>query len=76
MSQWGRYTIDHVIMVGGATRMPAVRAAIARVAGLEPLDPGTVDPDVAVALGAALYGGHLDGVVEDGVDVVDGMYTW
>jgi molecular chaperone DnaK (HSP70) len=35
-----------------------------------------VDPEVAVALGAALYGAMLDGETKDGVDVVDGMYTW
>eukprot|EP00959_Pyramimonas_sp_CCMP1952_P276630 5782279-Pyramimonas_sp.AAC.1 len=63
-------------MVGGATRMPAVRTCIAEMACLEPLDQGEVDPDVAVALGAALYGGMLDGAVKSGVDVVDGMYTW
>ena len=43
---------------------------------MEPLDPGEVDPDVAVALGAALYAAMLDGVVTQDCDVVDGMYNW
>ena len=63
-------------ILSGEKYSEEVRAFIAEVACLEPLDQGTVDPDLAVALGAALYGGMLDGVVKDGVDVVDGMYTW
>jgi molecular chaperone DnaK (HSP70) len=61
---------------GGATRMPAVRCMVNDVARLPPLEPGTVDPDVAVAMGAALYAGMLDGVVPRDMDVVDGLYTW
>ena len=75
-SQWGRYKIDQVILVGGATRIPSVREFVRSVTHIEPLDPGTVDPDAAVALGAALYAGMLDGVITQDMDVVDGMYTW
>lgn len=45
--------VDRVLLVGGATRMPAVAAALRR--DLE-LDPQVHDPDLAVARGAALYG--------------------
>ena len=40
-----------VLLVGGATRMPAVRRAVHNMTGL-PLRPGNIDPDAAVAVGA------------------------
>jgi heat shock protein 1/8 len=66
----------HGAQVGGATRMPAVRQLVKDVSRLEPLQHETVDPDVAVAMGAALYAGILDGVVSREMDVVEGLYTW
>ena len=47
--------LDAVVLVGGATRMPMVRSLVARLFGKLPL--ATVDPDTAVALGAAVQAG-------------------
>jgi molecular chaperone DnaK len=44
--------IDHVVLVGGSTRMPMVRQMIARISGKQPVTG--VNPDEAVALGAAV----------------------
>jgi len=44
--------IKGVVLVGGATRIPAVKAAVAHFFGQKPLD--SIDPDTVVALGAAL----------------------
>lgn len=60
--------ITDVILVGGMTRMPAVKSAAARIFGREPLD--TIDPDEAVALGAAVQAGLLQGYVK-GVSLLD-----
>lgn len=51
--------VDGVILVGGATRMPQVRRAVARLFGREPLTD--VDPDQAVAIGAAIQADQLAG---------------
>jgi molecular chaperone DnaK len=55
--------IDHIILVGGSTRMPAVRDLIGELAGREPHQG--VNPDEVVALGAALQAGVLKGDVKD-----------
>ncbi len=55
--------IDHVILVGGATRMPAVQELIGELAGKEP--HRGVNPDEVVAVGAALQAGVLKGDVKD-----------
>ena len=55
--------INEVILVGGQTRMPAVQAAVKEFFGKEPNQ--TVNPDEAVALGAAIQGGVLSGDVKD-----------
>jgi molecular chaperone DnaK len=56
--------IDEVILVGGATRMPAVQELVRRLTGGK--EPNmTVNPDEVVALGAALQAGVLKGEVED-----------
>jgi molecular chaperone DnaK len=56
--------IDRIILVGGSTRIPAVQKAIQSVFGNLPIDR-SVNPDEAVALGAAVQGGVLGGEVED-----------
>ncbi|MCL4126408.1 UNVERIFIED_CONTAM: hypothetical protein GTU68_041956 [Idotea baltica] len=60
--------ITDVILVGGMTRMPAVKRAAKNIFECEPLD--TVDPDEAVALGAAVQAGLLQGFVK-GVSLLD-----
>jgi molecular chaperone DnaK len=57
--------IDHVLLVGGSTRMPAVRALIEDELGMEPHD--TINPDEAVALGAAVQAAIIDGQPIDAI---------
>ncbi len=55
--------IDHVIMVGGSTRIPAVQELVQKVTGKEPHKG--VNPDEVVAVGAAVQAGVLKGEVKD-----------
>ncbi|MFP5256664.1 MAG: molecular chaperone DnaK [Acidimicrobiia bacterium] len=55
--------IDHVILVGGSTRMPAVTELVHELTGKEP-NKG-VNPDEVVAIGAAVQAGVLKGEVKD-----------
>jgi molecular chaperone DnaK len=55
--------IDHVILVGGSTRMPAVQELVEKLAGKE-AHKG-VNPDEVVAVGAAIQAGVLKGEVKD-----------
>ncbi len=76
--------IDEVILVGGMTRMPAVQAKVKEIFGKEPNK--SVNPDEAVALGAAIQAGVLGGEVKDillldvtpltlGVETLGGVMT-
>jgi hypothetical protein len=56
--------IARVVLVGGATRMPAIGRLLSAVIGVVPQK--TVDPDEAVALGCAVHVGVLDGKEEMG----------
>jgi molecular chaperone DnaK len=56
--------IDHVILVGGSTRMPAVQELVTRLTGGKEPNRG-VNPDEVVAVGAALQAGVLKGDVKD-----------
>jgi molecular chaperone DnaK (HSP70) len=49
-----RAAVNKVLLVGGATRMPAVKRFLANMTGLAPEGHEAVDPDEAVALGAAV----------------------
>ncbi|MGX1881509.1 molecular chaperone DnaK [Streptomyces sp. NPDC055287] len=55
--------IDHVILVGGSTRMPAVTELVKELTGKDPHKG--VNPDEVVAIGAALQAGVLKGEVKD-----------
>ncbi len=77
MSDAGQPTLDRVVMVGGSTRMPLVRATVRDLTGLEPYT--ALDPDQVVALGAAvqahiLMGGRRD-LLLDVIPLSLGMET-
>ena len=55
--------IDAVVLVGGSTRIPLVRRRVQELFGIEPLC--SVDPDLVVAMGAAVQGGVLMGNQRD-----------
>ncbi len=55
--------IDHVLLVGGSTRVPLVQETIKKILGKDP-DKG-INPDECVALGAAIQGGVLTGETKD-----------
>jgi len=55
--------LDEVVLVGGSTRMPAVRRLVAEIFGREP--NVSQHPDEAVAIGAVLQAGILDGSVQN-----------
>ena len=56
-------SIDHVVLVGGMTRMPAVRERVKELTGKEPHQG--VNPDEVVAVGAGIQAGVLAGDVKD-----------
>jgi molecular chaperone DnaK len=55
--------IDHVVLVGGSTRMPAIQDLVHSLTGKEPHKG--VNPDEVVAIGAAVQAGVLKGEVKD-----------
>ena len=59
----GSAKIDHVVLVGGMTRMPAVQEKVKELTGQEP--HRGVNPDEVVAVGAAIQAGVLAGDVKD-----------
>ncbi|WDF83751.1 molecular chaperone DnaK [Lacticaseibacillus pabuli] len=76
--------IDRVILNGGSTRIPAVQEAVKSWTGKEP--DHSINPDEAVALGAAIQGGVITGDVKDvvlldvtplslGIETMGGVFT-
>ena len=76
--------IDKVILNGGSTRIPAVQKAAKEWAGKEP--DHSINPDEAVAMGAAIQGGVISGDVKDivlldvtplslGIETMGGVFT-
>ena len=76
--------IDEVILVGGSTRIPAVKELVKDETGHTPNE--SVNPDEAVALGAAIQGGVITGDVKDvvlldvtplslGIETMGGVFT-
>jgi molecular chaperone DnaK len=65
----GAHQIDHVILVGGQTRMPLVKERVTRFFGRQPEEK--VDPDQIVAMGAAIQSGIISGQVRELVLLLD-----
>lgn len=76
--------IDKVILNGGSTRIPAVQEAVKKWSGKEP--DHSINPDEAVAMGAAVQGGVISGDVKDvvlldvtplslGIETMGGVFT-
>jgi molecular chaperone DnaK len=63
LSDAGAPKIDHVVLVGGMTRMPSVREKVEELTGKQPHQG--VNPDEVVAIGAAIQAGVLAGDVKD-----------
>ena len=64
LARRGGRPFDHILLVGGATKTPAVRRFVENTFGRKPR-PGLVNPDEVVALGAAVHAGSLEGLLAE-----------
>jgi molecular chaperone DnaK len=87
LKDWGKEVseVDHVILVGGATRMPMIQSLVREMTGGKEPHKG-VNPDEVVAVGAAIQAGVLKGEVKDvllldvtplslGIETKGGIFT-
>lgn len=65
--------LSQLVLVGGSTKAPLVSGFAERIAGLQGCSG--VDPEVCVALGAAVHAGLMEGSVAGGLEMTDSVYV-
>src|SRR5437763_36041 len=73
-ASWHSSQVDEILLVGGATRAPLIRPRLVEAFGAQPR--GEVDPDLCVAMGAAIQGAAMTGTKVSAVLVDVTPYTF